>query len=376
MALMEESTTQGLLQAHDEFWHLSLSYIKSIALTAALGLGIPDAIHHHGGGATLPEILAKTELHPCKLRALRRLMRVLTVTGTFSVVQQPPAGDDDSTVADASDEAVYRLTATSRFLVSDEVSSATLAPYMRLVLLPIIFSPVGEHICAWFRQEHHEPSVFALEFGQQAATVWEEGADANAILNEGLAAQSRFLVPDMLRECGEAVFRGIDSLVDVGGGHGGAATAIAAAFPHVKCSVLDLPHVVAGAPSDSNVQLVAGDMFQSIPPATAVFLKNVLHDWGDDECVKILKSCMQAISPRDAGGKVIVMDVVLGLGHDDKSNIKRLETQVMFDLFVMMGNNGVERDEQEWKKIFIDAGFKDYKIIPIAGTHSVIEVYP
>jgi len=70
------------------------------------------------------------------------------------------------------------------------------------------------------------------------------------------------------------------------------------------------------------------------------------------------------------------MDVVLGLGHDDKSNIKRLETQVMFDLFVMMGNYGVERDEQEWKKIFIEAGFKDYKIIPIAGTHSVIEVYP
>jgi len=66
----------------------------------------------------------------------------------------------------------------------------------------------------------------------------------------------------------------LNSLVDVGGGHGGAATAIAASFPHLKCSVLDLLHVVAGAPpSDTNVHLVAGDMFQSIPPATAVFLK-------------------------------------------------------------------------------------------------------
>ncbi|AQL05852.1 5-pentadecatrienyl resorcinol O-methyltransferase [Zea mays] len=362
MAFTEESS-QDLLQAHDELWHQSVSYLKSLALTVALDLRIPDAIHHHGGGATLLQILDKTALHQSKLRALRRLMRVLTVSGTFSVVQQPPCGDDDSTV--------YRLTAASRFLVSEEVSSATLAPFMSVVLHPISQSSHARGICAWFRQEHHDPSAFGLAFGQ-APTIWEHADDTNAILNKGLAAQSRFLVPVMLRECGEAVFRGIDSLVDVGGGHGGAATAIAAAFPHLKCSVLDLPHVVAGAPSDGNVQFVAGDMFQSIPPATAVFLKTALHDWGDDECVKILKNCRQAISPCDEGGKVIIMDMVVGY---DESNTKRLEVQILFDLFIMMVN-GAERDEQEWKKIFIQAGFKDYKILPVVGSLSVIEVYP
>jgi hypothetical protein len=85
-----------------------------------------------------------------------------------------------------------------------------------------------------------------------------------------------------------------------------------------------------------------------------------------------LKNCKQAISPRDEGGKVIIMDVVVGYGQ---SNMKRLETQVMFDL-VMMAVNGVERDEQEWKEMFIEAGFKDYKIRPVAGLMSVIEVYP
>jgi hypothetical protein len=100
--------------------------------------------------------------------------------------------------------------------------------------------------------------------------------------------------------------------------------------------------------------------------------QTTLCDWGDDECIKILKNCKQAISPRDAGGKVIIMDVVVGYGQ---SNMKRLETQVMFDL-VMMAVNGVERDEQEWKEMFIEAGFKDYKIRPVAGVMSVIEVYP
>ncbi|ONL98554.1 benzoxazinone synthesis11 [Zea mays] len=115
-----------------------------------------------------------------------------------------------------------------------------------------------------------------------------------------MAADSRFLMPIVLRECGET-FRGIDSLVDVGGGHGGAAAAIAAAFPHLKCSVLDLPHVVAGAPSDGNVHFVAGNMFESIPPATAVFLKvpsvvtadcSLLHG-SISQCVCILRSMVK-----------------------------------------------------------------------------------
>jgi len=55
--------------------------------------------------------------------------------------------------------------------------------------------------------------------------------------------------------------------------------AIAAAFPCLKCTVLDLPHVVAKAPSSSigNVQFVGGDMFESIPPANVVFLKVCRH---------------------------------------------------------------------------------------------------
>lgn len=368
MALVEDSS-QDLLQAYVELWHQSLCYAKSMALAVALDLRIPDAIHHHGGGATLPQILAQTALHPNKLRALRSLMRMLTVFGTFSV-QQPPTSGDDSTV-DASGEAVYRLTAASRFLVSDEVSSATLASFVSLALHPIAVAPHTLGMCAWFRQEQNEPSAYALAFRQPTPTIWQHADDVNALLNKGMVQDSRFLLPIVLRECGE-VFRGIDSLVDVAGGHGGASAIIAAAFPHLKCSVLDLPHVVAGAPSDGNVQFVAGNMFESIPPATAVFLKTTLHDWSDDNCVKILKKCKQAISPRDAGGKVIILDMVVGYGEP---NIKHLETQVMFDLYIM-SVNGAERDEQEWKKIFNEAGFNDYKILPVVGALSVIEVYP
>ena len=96
-----------------------------------------------------------------------------------------------------------------------------------------------------------------------------------------------------------------------------------------------------------------------------------MHDWGDEECVKILKNCKEAIPPRD-GGKVVIIDIVIGAGQSDK---KRREMQAVFDLY-MMFINGIERDENQWKNIFFEAGFRDYKITPVLGVRSIIEVYP
>ncbi|RCV33307.1 hypothetical protein SETIT_7G073700v2 [Setaria italica] len=366
MAITKDS--KELLQAQLELWHHAFGYVKSMALAVALDLGIADAIHRHGGAATLSQILAEAKLSPCKLHGLRRLMRALTVAGTFTIATSSGHGGDD--------EDIYELTPASRLLISDDVAGddgePSLSPVLSLVLNPFRVSPLGMGIGAWFRQGD-QPGVapFAVAHGKN---MWEMAARKpafNALVNDAMAADSRFLMRIVLRECAE-VFHGVSSLVDVAGGLGGAATSIAKAFPELRCSVLDLPHVVANAPSGGNVQFVAGDMFQSIPQADAVFLKWILHDWGDDECIKILKNCKQAIPSRDKGGKVIIIDMVVG---SESSDTRHLETQVLYDLLIM-GINGVERDEQEWKKIFLEAGFNDYKIMSILGVRSIIELYP
>ncbi|RLN42646.1 5-pentadecatrienyl resorcinol O-methyltransferase-like [Panicum miliaceum] len=337
MALSEES--KDLLQAQVELWKQTFSFMKSVALAVALDLRIADAIRHHGGAATLPQILSGTGINPCR-----------------------------------HDKPVYKLTTVCRLLTSDddgETSAAScLSPMWSHVLNPFHDSVLSMGLASWFRHEEPGKCPYALMRG---ATVWEMcgSSDAlNASINNAMAADSRFLMRIVVEECG-GIFRGIDSLVDVADGVGGAAAAIAAVFPSLKCSVLDLPHVVANAPSVSNVQFVAGDMFVSIPPANAIFLKYVLHDWGDDKCIKLLKNCKQAIPSRDACGKVIIIDIVVG---SSPSDVKLLETQVLCDLHIMK-IGGVEGDEQEWKKIFLAAGFKDYNIMPI-GLRSLIELYP
>ena len=62
-------------------------------------------------------------------------------------------------------------------------------------------------------------------------------------------------------------------MVDVGGGSGGTVRAISKAFPEMKCAVLDLPQVVGDLMSKGNVEFVAGDMFDYIPPPDVVLLK-------------------------------------------------------------------------------------------------------
>lgn len=94
--------------------------------------------------------------------------------------------------------------------------------------------------------------------------------------------------------------------------------------------------------------------------------------WDDEDSVKILRQCKRAIPARDAGGKVIIVNCVLGYGAQDSV---AMETQVLFDVY-MMRYGGAQREEHEWKKIFLEAGFSDYKITPIFGFQSIIEVFP
>ncbi|KAL6618939.1 hypothetical protein ACP70R_034078 [Stipagrostis hirtigluma subsp. patula] len=352
--------SQALLDAQLELWHHTFGFVKSMALKSALDLRVADAIHHHGGAATLTQIATKVKLHPSKTPCLRRLMRVLTVTGVFSVVEHP-AGDGG--------EHLYGLTPASRLLVVD---SRSVAPFVTLMLDNVFTSPfLG--LGAWFQLDSppDHQSLFEMTHGQ---TLWDLGENIptfSTLFNEGMVSDSSFVMDIVVKECGD-VFQGVTSLIDVAGGLGGAAQAIAKAFPHIKCSVLDLPQVVANAPANSDVEYVAGNMFESIPPANAIFLKWVLHDWGDAECVKILKSCKEAIPSKAAGGKVVILDMVVGARSP---NLKHRETHVLFDLFIMF-INGSERNEQEWKKIISEAGFSGYKIIPVLGVRSIIEVYP
>ncbi|KAK8999261.1 hypothetical protein V6N11_070437 [Hibiscus sabdariffa] len=155
---------------------------------------------------------------------------------------------------------------------------------------------------------------------------------------------------------------GLNSLVDIGGGIGALGKAIAEAFPDLDCTVFDLPRVVVGLQDSGNLTYVGGNIFDEVSAADVVLLKSfdllgwliqqwILHDWNDDECVKILKRCKDAISRRDKeGGKVIIKEMVVMKDEEGKDEAFNLmETQLFIDMMMMVLVlvTEKERDEEE-----------------------------
>ncbi|KAK4723569.1 hypothetical protein R3W88_026348 [Solanum pinnatisectum] len=194
----------------------------------------------------------------------------------------------------------------------------------------------------------------------------------NHFINDAMASDAK-LVMSVVMKYSKDVFEGLNSIVDVGGGTGTVAKTIAKIFPNLQCTVFDLLHVVEGLEGSDNLSYVGGDFFVSIPPADALLLKWILHDWSDEESVKILKKCKEAIPSKEKGGKVIIIDMMVDnkIGDDES-----IETQGFFDMLMMILVTGRERSERGWAKIFFEAGFSDYKVTPILGLRSLIEVYP
>ncbi|KAM5588112.1 trans-resveratrol di-O-methyltransferase [Rosa sericea] len=329
-----------------------------MSLKCAVQLGIPDIINSHGKAITLPELVTALQLHPAKTGYVHRLMRLMVHSGFFATKQVCMNQDEQ-------EEEAYDLTPSSRLLLKHKVPS--MLPIVTAMLDPAFTTP-WQFLGKWFRGNELTPFETAHGMG-----LWEYGdknPEFNSLFNETMASDSG-MMNLVIKDC-KPIFEGLSSLVDVGGGTGTVARILCEAFPNLKCTVLELPQVVANLPDSVNLKFIVGDMFNAIPPADAILLKLTLHDLSDEECLKVLNKGRKAI--QDSGqGKVIIIEIVI---NEEKDEHQSTETKLFFDMLMMVVVTGRERSEKEWEKLFLEAGFSKYKITPIFGLRSLIEVYP
>ncbi|KAK6784843.1 hypothetical protein RDI58_018298 [Solanum bulbocastanum] len=192
---------------------------------------------------------------------------------------------------------------------------------------------------------------------------------AHKLYHEAMGSDARLIISVFIKN-GKGVFEGLKSLVDVGGGTGIMAKAVSKAFPELKCSVFDLPHMVEGLEGGKNMNYIGGAMFKSVSSAHAILLKWILYDWSDENYIKVLKKCKEAIPNKENGEKVIVIDIVT---DNEKRDDKSFEAQLFSNVLTVVHVSRKERNEQEWAKLFSDSGFSHYNISPILGLGPVIE---
>ncbi|CAI0377700.1 unnamed protein product [Linum tenue] len=342
---MESLTGQAELLQH------MLAYADSMSLKAAVDLRLPDIMHSHGGSATLSQLLSaidqSSSSSPADASTLVRIMRLLVRKNIFT------------TSSDHHQEPRYGLTRVSKWLVrgssGEELSS--LAPVLLYDNHPLSVTPwhyLGDCVRGGGNafERAHGRGIFEFASGEP---------EFNRLFNEGMASATKMMTPAMsVLDYDGHGFGSIGSLVDVAGGIGENVGEIVKVFPHVRGINFDLPHVVATAPPCDGVTHVGGDMFESW----------ILHNWSDEDCVRILKNCKKAIPKKT--GKLIIVDMVI----DPEGQSPFDDAGLLVDLLMMVQTSGKERTEAEWKKILEEGGFPRYKIIKIPSLSSIIEAYP
>ncbi|CAN1197867.1 Probable O-methyltransferase 3 [Linum perenne] len=376
-----------ILGAQAHIWSWSFSQIISMSIKCAVELGVPDAIHNHGdsdgGGVSLSTLISSLNIPPSKTEPFRCVMRLLTHSaGLFTPVKKLAAGDHDNDEEEfEEEEEFFSLNPSSRLLLTTTSAAAVdggdgeggvdgggggkQTPSVLFFFQPMMQHP-WTHLSTWLRDvEKRTP----FEIANGTASFWDyiKSRDPTGELMgsfyDTMVNDSRMIGDAVVSRCKD-VFEGVTSLVDVGGGTGAMAAAVAKGFPWIKCTVLDLPHVVKDLEGDGGLEFVGGDMFW------------VFHDWDEENCIKILKVCKEAITSSKDGkpGKLIIIDMVVDEKRFGERNFG--EVQLCFDLFMMAFVNGKERTEKQWKKLFSAAGYSGYKISPVLGPRSVIQAFP
>ncbi|KAL2994469.1 hypothetical protein AAZX31_10G166200 [Glycine max] len=328
MASMNNQEAIELFEGQNLLYMQLYGSLTSMCLKWVVQLGIPDMIHNHVKPITLPELVSTLQIAAAKACFVQRIMRFLAHNGIFDIHESQ---EDHELIT-------YALTPASKLLIND--SGHCLSPML------------GQ----WIRGEE-DATVYETALGTTLWGLLEKEPTYLTLFSEAMASDSQMV--NLALKNGTSVFEELDSIVYVGGGTRTTATIICDAFPMLKCVVFDLPHVVANLTRTNNVSFVGGD--------------NALHDWNDEKLQKDPgKMCKDCISSKGNRGKVIIIDTVI---NEKKDYQDMTQTKLSMDIS-MLTINGKEPTEEQWKHLFLEAGFKHYKIFPIFGFRSLIEVYP
>jgi O-methyltransferase domain len=212
-------------------------------------------------------------------------------------------------------------------------------------------------------------TCYSLEFGEGKTFFEIAGRPENDERTKRFAAAMQFLTSDYSWSV-QHVFDAFDwaahdkagtMVVDLGGGRGHISQFIADRTQNMHFIVQDVPHVIEALPPSLTqskrlsfrVQnfLEPQQHLPSTPDGKAdiVFLRWIMHDWGDKYCVQILQNLIPILRP---GTRVLIYDSILKEGAVEEAE----KMGVMLDLLMMVLFNGKERTENDFKELVRRAG--------------------
>jgi ubiquinone/menaquinone biosynthesis C-methylase UbiE len=333
----EVSPQAAMLQLISGFWISRAVYVLA-------KLGIPDLLGKQPHSAE--ELAQLTETHAT---ALSRVLRALVSVGVLTQTADGKLG----------------LTPLSETLRTDVPGSVRW----------FAISELGEeHYPAWGDLMHSVKTgevAFDHVFGMDVWEFFRSHPEHAKLFNDSMSGLTAAANEAILSRYD---FSGIKRLVDVGGGHGALITSILKTNPDISGVLFDAPAVIEGGVSRlqstgiaDRCEAISGDFFQEVPAgADAYILKWIIHDWDDARATAILKNCRRAITNN---GRLLVVDVVVPTTSEPHFG-------KFIDLNMLVMTGGLERTEEEFRKLLADSGFRLTRVVKTESPFSIIEGRP
>lgn len=170
-----------------------------------------------------------------------------------------------------------------------------------------------------------------------------------------------------------ADFSSYSHLLDVGGGSGGLALAIATACPQLRVTIIELPSVtqvtqrfIEQEGMIGRAEVIIGDVVNG--PLTGIYdvaiLRAFIQVLSPDEAQHALHNIIQVLKP---GSPIYILGQVL-----DDSRLSPLETVAFNLVFINVYDKGQAYTEHEYRSWLREAGFTDIERFILAGGQSLI----
>lgn len=173
------------------------------------------------------------------------------------------------------------------------------------------------------------------------------------------------------------------SVVDVGGGSGHIAISLARNFPQLNFIVQDISPVMLAegralvSPDiKDRITFMQYDFFtaQPVAPAVAFVLRQVIHNWNDSECIKLLQGLVPALEKSPSGTPLLINDTVLPELREKSAYEEHGLRQLDIAMFVVLGAK--QRSESQFRRLLerADPRFELVKIHS-KGSMGLLEVH-
>ena len=169
-------------------------------------------------------------------------------------------------------------------------------------------------------------------------------------------------------------FSGAALIADIGGGNGEALRRILSQFPGPRGLVFDRDDVVAAIPPDARsggrIDVLGGSFFNHVPEGADIYLLvRVLHDWSDDDCIRILRNCRTAMT---GSARLLIVEQIL----EPDPTLGRPAGYLIDTQMMAMFGTARERTESEFGGLLQTSGLALARVIATTSPVSVLEVSP